>query len=129
MKAIILHGKENISLGEFPTPELHAGEVKVAVAYCGICGSDLPRVFSGASYFYPIVLGHEFSGEVAALGKNVTHLSVGDRVSGVPLIPCMKCSDCLKGNYSLCKKYAGKQGSSATGGFAHVLDYFIFKLC
>ena len=83
MKAIILHGKENISLGEFPTPVLHAGEVKVAVEYCGICGSDYHKYAGKANTHpikYPVPLGHEISGVVAEVGEGVTQVKVGDRV-------------------------------------------------
>ena len=62
-------------------------------------------------------MGHEFSGELVDVGKNVEGLEVGDRVAGVPLIPCMKCVDCQKGNYSLCKNYTFV-GSRIQGSFA-----------
>ncbi len=106
MKAALLYGNEDIRYEDIPIPKINDDEVLVRVRMTGICGSDIPRVLYNGAHFYPIVLGHEFSGEIAEIGKNVTGFDIGDRVSGVPLIPCMKCSDCLKGNYSLCKKYA-----------------------
>ena len=57
-------------------------------------------------HFYPIVLGHEFSGDVVEVGEGVTKVKVGDRVSGAPLLPCKKCDDCQNGNFSLCKHYS-----------------------
>jgi L-iditol 2-dehydrogenase len=68
-------------------------------------------------HFYPIVLGHEFSGDVVEIGEGVTTIQMGDRVSGAPLIPCMKCDDCQNGNFSLCRHYSfigsRQQGSNA----------------
>ena len=69
------------------TKNRHAGpgEVKVKVKCSGICGSDIPRVLHNGVHFYPIVLGHEFSGDVVEVGEGVTKVKVGDHVSGAPL--------------------------------------------
>ncbi|MFP4698198.1 MAG: galactitol-1-phosphate 5-dehydrogenase, partial [Eubacteriales bacterium] len=82
-----------------------------------ICGSDIPRVNGDASHYYPNVFGHEFSGVIAEVGEGVTRLKKGDRISGVPLIPCLQCEDCQKGAYSLCKNYSFI-GSRQFGSFA-----------
>ncbi len=115
MKAAVLHAKDDLRYEEYPMPIIEAGEVLVRVKATGICGSDIPRVLGDAAHSYPIVLGHEFSGEVVEIGEGVTKLKVGDRVAGAPLLPCMACEDCQKGNYSLCKFYSfigsRKQGS------------------
>ncbi len=63
------------------------------------------------------MLGHEFSGVVEEIGEGVTTLKPGDRVAGVPLVPCMRCEDCQKGNYSLCRHYSFI-GSREFGSFA-----------
>ena len=91
---------------EVPVPEVKDDQVLVKIMNIGICGSDIPRVLNHGVHFYPIVLGHEFSGDVVEVGEGVTKVKVGDRVSGAPLLPCMKCDDCQKGNYSLCKHYS-----------------------
>ena len=67
------------------TPKIGDGEVLVKVRATGICGSDIPRVLGDGAHFYPIVIGHEFSGEVVEIGKDVTSVKVSDRVAGVPL--------------------------------------------
>jgi L-iditol 2-dehydrogenase len=67
------------------------------------------------------VLGHEFSGEIVETGANVKDLKAGDKVAGAPLVPCMKCADCQKGNYSLCKFY-DFIGSRRQGAFAEFLS-------
>ena len=117
MKAAVLHGNEDIRYEEFLTPEVKPGTVKVRVKAAGICGSDIPRVLNNGAHYYPIVLGHEFSGVVEEIGEGVTKVKVGDTVSGAPLLPCMKCGDCQRGNYSLCKHY-GFIGSHDQGAFA-----------
>lgn len=117
MKAAVLYGNEDIRYDDFETPVAKPGTVKVKVVATGICGSDLPRVLDNGAHFYPIVLGHEFSGDVVEVGDGVTSLKVGDRVSGVPLLPCMKCADCQKGDFSLCKYYSFI-GSREQGSFA-----------
>ncbi len=117
MKAGVVHGKEDIRFEDISKPVPKAGQVLIKVKYTGICGSDIPRVNENACHFYPNVLGHEFSGVVAELGEGVTSLKVGDRVAGVPLVPCMKCIDCESGNYSLCKHYSFI-GSREFGSFA-----------
>lgn len=117
MKAAVLYGNEDLRYDDYPTPEVTPGTVKVKVRATGICGSDVPRVLHHGAHFYPVVLGHEFSGDVIEVGEGVTKLKVGDTVSGAPLLPCMKCDDCQNGNFSLCKHYSfigsRQQGSNA----------------
>ena len=117
MKAAVLYAKDDLRYEEYPTPEIKEGEVLVKVKATGICGSDIPRVLGDAAHYYPIVLGHEFSGDVVETGKGVTSVNIGDRVSGVPLLPCLKCDDCQKGNYSQCGNYSFI-GSRVQGSFA-----------
>lgn len=105
MKAAVVVANEKIQYMDIEEPKVSAGMVKVKVAVSGICGSDVPRVLHSGVHFYPIVLGHEFSGDVVEVGEGVTSVKVGDRVAGAPLVPCMVCSDCQKGNYALCKNY------------------------
>lgn len=90
MKAAVLYGNEDLRYDDYPTPEVTPGTVKVKVRATGICGSDVPRVLHHGAHFYPVVLGHEFSGDVVEVGEGVTKLKVGDTVSGAPLLPCMK---------------------------------------
>lgn len=117
MKAGVVHGREDIRFEDITKPVPKEGQVLIKVKYTGICGSDVPRVNGDACHFYPNVLGHEFSGVVEELGEGVSLLKVGDRVAGVPLVPCMKCEDCQSGDYSLCKHYSFI-GSREFGSFA-----------
>jgi len=117
VKAAVVCANEDVRYMDYEEPVPGSKEVKIKVKASGICGSDIPRVLHGGVHFYPIVLGHEFAGEVVEIGEGVTKVKVGDRVSGAPLIPCLKCGDCQKGNYSLCKQYSfigsRQQGSNA----------------
>jgi len=117
MKAGVVHAKNDIRYEEIEKPVVRQGTVLIKVKYTGICGSDIPRVNGDACHYFPNVLGHEFSGTVEAVGEGVTSLAIGDRVAGVPLVPCMQCEDCQKGNYSLCKHYSFI-GSREFGSFA-----------
>ena len=117
MKAGVVHAREDIRYEEIEKPVPKKGQVLIKVKYTGICGSDVPRVNGDACHFFPNVLGHEFSGTVEEVGEGVTSVKPGDRVAGVPLVPCMECEDCQKGNYSLCKHYSFI-GSREFGSFA-----------
>lgn len=117
MKAAVLHAKDDLRYEDFPSPEINSGEVLVKVRATGICGSDIPRVLGDGARYYPIVLGHEFSGEVVETGKDVKAVKAGDRVAGAPLLPCLQCEDCQMGNYSQCKFYSFI-GSREQGSFA-----------
>ncbi len=116
MKAAVLE-EDGIRVTSVEEPITGPGMIKVRVAYCGICGSDIPRVLQGRVHFFPIILGHEFSGTVAEIGDGVSSFSIGDRVVGVPLMPCFQCDNCKNGNYSLCSNYKFI-GSSVNGAYA-----------
>lgn len=117
MKAAVLYGNEDIRYADYETPQVKPGTVKVRVRATGICGSDVPRVLYNGAHFYPIVLGHEFAGDVVEVGEGVERIKVGDTISGAPLLPCMKCDDCRRGNFSLCGHYSFI-GSREQGSFA-----------
>ena len=117
MKAAVLFAKGDIRYADYEMPEIKPGYVKVKVKVCGICGSDVPRVLGNESHYFPNVLGHEFSGDVVEVGEGVERVKLGDRVSAAPLKPCMKCADCQRGNYSLCRNYSFI-GSREQGAFA-----------
>ena len=100
MKAVILTGRHEAHLGEFTEPPMDANAVRVAVAYCGICGTDLHK-FEGKSgsrpLRLPVPLGHEISGVVEEVGANVTRFRPGDRVTVDPNWSCGGCRMCKDG--------------------------------
>jgi len=118
MKAIIVNEDTTLQTQEFAMPVIeHPQQIIVKIAYSGLCGSDIPRIFHHGAHFYPITLGHEFSGKVVAIGENVSQLQVGDNIACVPLLPCFECEECNNHYYSLCKNYTFV-GSRKAGGLA-----------
>ncbi|MGC8783339.1 MAG: galactitol-1-phosphate 5-dehydrogenase [Armatimonadota bacterium] len=117
MKALVLHAIADVRYENMPTPEPTADEVLVRVAYCGVCGSDIPRIFSKGTYRFPLVCGHEFAGVVERCGEGVTGFAPGDRVVVFPLIWCGQCAACERGKYVQCESY-DYLGSRRDGAFA-----------
>ena len=88
------------------------GNCRFAVKACGICGSDIPRVFANGAYFYPIVLGHEFAGIVT---DSTDKAKIGRRACVFPILPCGKCDACAREDWASCAQY-GYYGSRRDGG-------------
>ncbi len=91
MKAAIFHGIENIKIDEIPTPDCNENEILVEVKYCAICGTDVRVYYSGHKKITPpAILGHEITGIVKKIGKNVKNIEVkqGDKVVVVTSIGC-----------------------------------------
>ncbi|MET0303833.1 MAG: galactitol-1-phosphate 5-dehydrogenase, partial [Microbacteriaceae bacterium] len=107
----------DLRVEEADIPTIGAGDLLVAVAACGVCGSDIPRMNVNGAYRHPLICGHEFSGHVVALADDVTDFSVGDLVSVPPLLPCRHCESCLEGHFSLCEDY-DYFGSRRDGAYA-----------
>ncbi|MGJ3508684.1 galactitol-1-phosphate 5-dehydrogenase [Enemella sp. A6] len=106
MTAVAVTGKEQFTIAETGLPAVGPTDVLVKVAYCGVCGSDIPRYFDGAVHQFPQVLGHEFSGIVETVGADVNTVRPGDRVAVAPLVPCHDCTQCDTGHPSLCGHYS-----------------------
>lgn len=104
MKALVFHGKEDIRYEEALTPIPMAGEVLVKVKAVSICGSDLAGYRGGNTMRVPpLIMGHEFAGEVAALGEGVTSAKVGDKVGVYTNMFCGKCPACKVGLTNVCE--------------------------
>ncbi len=98
-------------------PSPAADDVLIKVHAAGICGTDL-HIFKGEyEAEYPIIPGHEFSGEVVAVGANVINFKVGDRVTADPNIPCNRCSSCQRNEPNQCKNLRAI-GVTRSGAFA-----------
>lgn len=115
MKAAIYHSPgQPLRVDEVPIPEPRDGEVLIKVGRCGICGSDL-QMTSGNGLGFPtgVALGHEYAGEIVALGRGVSGLRVGERITAMPAKGCGHCTACLAGRPLVCP-----QMQMMMGGFA-----------
>lgn len=105
MKALVLTGVKKFEIQNMPTPQIEPDEVLINTAYAGVCGTD-HDLYDGrpgsAAAVPPIVLGHENSGIVAAVGADVTNVKPGDRVAVDPNIYCGQCEFCLTQRPELC---------------------------
>ncbi|RFB15322.1 2,3-butanediol dehydrogenase [Bacillus sp. HNG] len=143
MKALRWYKAKDLRLENIQEPKAKKGEVKLKVEWCGICGSDLHEYTVGPIFIpaetphpltgdkAPIVMGHEFSGQVVEIGEGVTRVQVGDRVAVEPIYSCGECEACKQGKYNLCDKM-GFYGLSGGGGgfseFASVPEHMLHKL-
>lgn len=116
MKALVLEGLGEMACRELDRPRPGAGEVLLRVRAAAVCGSDVSRFLKGHR-LYPLVLGHEASGEVVETGPGTDPALIGMRAALIPLIPCMRCAYCVQGLYSACTAYSFL-GSRRDGGFA-----------
>lgn len=127
MMAAVLHSPGDLRYEEVDIPAISNDDVLLQIKATGNCGSDLQRIMVEGTYHFPCIPGHEFSGVITEVGKNVKGLEVGDRVTAVPLIPCMKCEWCLQGQYNLCEDY-GYVGSRSDGSFAEYIRIPAFNV-
>jgi (R,R)-butanediol dehydrogenase/meso-butanediol dehydrogenase/diacetyl reductase len=143
MQALRFHAARDLRIEDVPEPPAPGpGEVLVRTAACGICGTDLheyaagpivtpvePHPLTGAKN--PQILGHEFAGEVVAVGPDVTRVRTGDRVGIMPLAYCGRCAYCERGLQHLCTTMACVGLSHAWGGMAElatVAEYQVVRL-
>jgi L-iditol 2-dehydrogenase len=113
MRAGVYRDKCVVRVEEVPVPEVGPNEVLIKVAACGICGTDIKKIFQ--RYVEPPqILGHELAGTVVATGVGVTKFAPGDRVMSFHHIPCEKCFYCERRLFSQCKQY---KTTGLTAGF------------
>ncbi|HKN25186.1 MAG TPA: alcohol dehydrogenase catalytic domain-containing protein [Candidatus Acidoferrum sp.] len=113
MRAGVFREKGVVRVEEVAVPEVRDGEVLIKVAACGICGTDIKKIFQ--RYVEPPqILGHELAGTVVALGRGVTKWKLGDRVMSFHHVPCGTCFYCKNRLFSQCKQY---KTTGLTGGF------------
>jgi (R,R)-butanediol dehydrogenase/meso-butanediol dehydrogenase/diacetyl reductase len=128
MKAAVWHGRRDVRVEAVREPgPPPPGQVQVKVAWCGICGTDLHEYVGGPLYIpldrphpktgvqAPVIIGHEMSGEIVAVGDGVTGFAPGDRIAACPIIGCGECRWCRSGSMAQCDQVAFL-GTSWTGG-------------
>jgi 2-desacetyl-2-hydroxyethyl bacteriochlorophyllide A dehydrogenase len=119
MKAVLVEEPGSVNVVTMPDPGPAPDEVVVQVGACGICGTDI-HIIDGEfpPTVYPIVIGHEFGGEVVAVGKDVEGFAVGDRVGVDPTLNCGACYYCQRGMGNLCERWNAVGVGHHPGGFA-----------
>ncbi|MBM3222252.1 MAG: zinc-binding dehydrogenase [Candidatus Tectomicrobia bacterium] len=121
MQAAMFYGPRDVRLIDMATPSPQAGEVLVKVQRAGICGSDVNRFRYGSHPWPPgFIMGHEFCGEIAALGPDVTGLQLGAQIVVEPTLYCGTCPYCRQGYHNRCVDFVrrGLTGSGTNGAFA-----------
>jgi L-iditol 2-dehydrogenase len=122
MKAVVLRGRQDLALEDVERPRCGREQVLVRVTNSGVCGTDL-KIYDGSiPVRYPLIMGHEISGEVVEGGDD--RIRVGDRVLIDPCLSCGQCVNCRLGQTNLCGT-GGLVGRDLNGGFA---EYFLAPL-
>ena len=134
MRAAVWHGYKDLRIEEVPQPVPGPNQVKIKVDWAGICGTDRHE-YEGPNFIpvkkphrltgrvAPLIIGHEFSGEIVELGSEVTGWKVGDRVTANGSLTCGNCQACRSGRYNICQKL-GFLGVGDDGAFA---DYVVVE--
>jgi 2-desacetyl-2-hydroxyethyl bacteriochlorophyllide A dehydrogenase len=117
MKAALVESVGEVALTTVPDPTPGPRDVVVEVAACGLCGTDLHILQGEFAPSLPLVPGHEFAGEIVAVGGEVSGLAAGDRVAVDPSLYCYECRYCRTGHNNLCERWAAI-GVTAPGGAA-----------
>jgi L-iditol 2-dehydrogenase len=131
MKQAVMIAPGQIEFRQVEKPTPKDTEVLMQTKRIGVCGSDI-HVFHGLHPYtsYPVVQGHEVSGIVAAVGKNVKGIAVGDKMTFTPQVTCGECYPCQHGMYHLCEKLKvmGFQTGGAAQEFFALPEWNVFKL-
>ncbi len=104
MKALSYFGPEDLRFIDLPVPEIGDTEVLLKMKKVGICGTDLHIYHGGMKVPTPLVIGHEFVGEVVKIGSKVTNVKIGDKASAEHVVGCGECQYCKRGRKNLCVK-------------------------
>jgi len=133
--ACVLHAVNDMRLEERATPKPGPHDVLIAVRSVGICGSDVHYWTNGRIGPFilkaPMILGHESSGQVVAVGEKVTHLQPGDRITMEPGVPCRMCVHCKTGRYNMCPDIIFMATPPYDGSLSNYITHpadFCFKL-
>ena len=116
-KAAKLYAVNDLRYETSVIDEVEEDEVLVKIKSCGICGSDIDRVYKKGTYHFPTIIGHEFSGKAVYDARNEF---LGKRVAVFPLLPCFKCPSCIEQSYATCDNY-DYYGSRRDGGMAEYI--------
>ncbi len=119
MRAVQLREPGIVELVEMPVPSIGPGELLLEMRACGLCGTDLAKIFGGNRAERPVPLGHEVVGVVKAVGEGVKRFVPGDRLAVAHHVPCGRCRYCRHGSESMCPQF--KATNIDPGGFAELI--------
>ena len=120
MQAVVIPEAESLTIERVPDPTCKPDEVVVQVAACGMCGTDL-HIYKGEYMAdYPMIPGHEFGGTIVEVGRDVSYLKVGDRVTADPNVFCGYCDFCRNEQANHCLNWRGV-GVTRSGAFAEYI--------
>jgi L-iditol 2-dehydrogenase len=129
VKAFRVYGPQSGAYEELPDPSIGPDEALLRIRAVAICGTDL-EIYQGTMFYftsglasYPIIPGHEWSGEVLEVGQNVRNVRPGDRVVGECTVACGQCSYCRRGWYNQCTQRRETGILNLDGGFAEKMSY------
>ncbi len=143
MKAAVWHGRNDIRLEDVSVPSAPPADwVQIKVHWCGICGSDLHEYVAGPVFIpmnepHPLtglkdqcILGHEFSGEITAVGEGVNNYEIGERVAADACQHCGECRYCKEGMYNICENLAftGLMNNGAFAEYINVPANLLYRL-
>ncbi len=134
MKALRMYAPYDFRLEDVPIPGIGSDELLIKVLGCGICAGDVKTLHGGQRVWgtsprnayieAPCIGGHEFYGEVAEVGENITGVKIGQKILAEQILPCGECKFCREGNYWMCQPhhiYGFKE--DAQGGFAEYMKF------
>lgn len=125
MKALVKYasGDGNVDVLDVPEPPCGENQVRVEIAYCGVCGTDIHVLHDTFRNFPPVILGHEFAGKVVEVGRDVKDVKLGERIVGLgaSAVTCGQCQYCLSGNFIFCANRRG-MGHGVNGAFARYVS-------
>ena len=141
MRALVLHGVSDLRLEDVDVKKIEQDSVLLHIMCCGICSSDIDRIFKNGTYHFPTIPGHEFSGKIVGVYNEKDKSLLGKNASVFPLLPCNNCDACNMQEYAQCSNYS-YFGSRCDGGFSEYLvvpkwnlvyfdnmDYDVAALC
>jgi 2-desacetyl-2-hydroxyethyl bacteriochlorophyllide A dehydrogenase len=130
MKAAVLYKPGDIKVVDIKDPKPGEGEVLIRIYACGVCGTDHSLFVGGFPATYPVIIGHEFSGVVAATGKGVKNFVLGDRVTVDPNRVCHRCEYCRMGSEHLCENLSsmGVHSHGADAEYCVMPETNVYKI-
>jgi len=128
MRALVFEGPGDVQFKEIPVPEISGDEVLIRTSYAAVCGTDAHMLEGAFPAKTGIVMGHEASGVVEAVGDRVTHLRPGQPIVASPIVVCGRCKPCRSGRYNVCRhrRHLGIEADGVYAEFFKLPGYSVY---